>query len=88
MASDGTDASFAWQVSLGRAVRARRKRLGLTQLEVADLAGCGPVFLYEVETGKKATLQLGKLLDLLSVLGLQLKVEPGREGLEIDEALR
>ena len=37
---------------LGAALRNRRKSLGLTQQELARLAGCGLAFLYELESGK------------------------------------
>lgn len=69
---------------LGRAVRARRKSLNLTQHDVSSLAGCGPVFLYDLENGK-ATLRLDKLLDVLKVLGLQLTLASGREPLHVPE---
>ena len=61
---------------LARAVRARRKRLGVSQLELARLAQVGPVFIYDLESGK-ATLRLDKLLDVLDVLGLELAVREG-----------
>lgn len=75
--SHGRNRSLA---TLAAGVRARRKALGLTQLDAARLAGCGPVFVYAVETGKPS-LRLDKLLDLLEVLGLELLVQPGSSGL-------
>lgn len=62
---------------LAEAVRARRKELGLRQAEVADLAGCSQRFLHTVEHGK-TSLRLDKVLDVLEVLGLELRVGPGR----------
>ncbi len=59
---------------LGRAVRDRRRRLGLRQLALADLAGVGVAFVYDLEHGKP-TLRLDKVLAVLSVLGLGLVVE-------------
>lgn len=59
--------------ALGRALRARRKKLGLSQLELCDLAGVGPSFVYDVEQGKP-TLRLDKLLAVLRVLGLGLEL--------------
>jgi y4mF family transcriptional regulator len=67
---------------LARAVRQRRRDLGLRQAEVADLAGCSQRFVHTVEQGK-STLRLDKLLDLLEVLGLVLAVEPGRGRLRV-----
>lgn len=85
MRSNG--ASAEWAADLGAAVRRQRRSLEMTQIELATLAGCGPVFVYDVERGKPG-LRLDKLVDLLQVLGLQLALEPGKQGLRIDEALR
>lgn len=57
-------------------VRFRRELLGLRQEEVADLAGCSERFVHTVESGKP-TMRLNKLLDVLSVLGLALRVVAG-----------
>jgi HTH-type transcriptional regulator / antitoxin HipB len=69
-------------VALGRAIRARRKKLGLTQAALARYAGCGLAFLYELESGKP-TVRLDKLLSVLQVLGMTLRLEPGREPLSL-----
>lgn len=61
--------------ALGAAVRARRRRLGLRQEELADLAGCSERFVHTLETGKQ-TVRLDKVLDVLAVLGLDLAVVP------------
>ncbi len=71
------DAARAGSTSeLATAVRHRRKALGLRQEEVADLAGCSERFVYSLERGKPS-VQLGKTLDVLRVLGLGLAVVPG-----------
>jgi y4mF family transcriptional regulator len=85
MVADGNSAG--WAAELGAAVRRQRRSLGMTQLEVSTLAGCGPVFVYDVERGKPG-LRLDKLVDLLQVLGLQFALQPGKQGLRVDEALR
>lgn len=64
-----------WAVELGTTVRNKRKVLRLTQKELADLAGCGPDFLYDLERGKP-TVRLDKLVPVLEMLGLKFKVEP------------
>lgn len=64
-------------IPLGEAVRRRRQELGLRQTELADLAGCSQRFVHTVEQGKP-TLRLDKVLDVLEVLGLGLRVVPGR----------
>lgn len=87
MRADGNEASPAWLPALARAVRKQRKALGLTQREVSELAGCGPVFIYDLESGRKPTLRLDKLLDVLAVLGLELALEPGKQRLRVGERL-
>jgi HTH-type transcriptional regulator / antitoxin HipB len=72
--------------ALGRAIRARRKALRLTQIDLSKLAGCGPDFVYDVEIGK-TSLRLDKLLDVLGVLGLELVVDQGKNGLRVAPAL-
>jgi y4mF family transcriptional regulator len=62
--------------ALSRAVRARRAELGLTQTELADLAGASRRFVHALEAGKP-TLQLDKVLAVLKVVGLDLVLEPG-----------
>ncbi|KAF1695309.1 transcriptional regulator [Pseudoxanthomonas koreensis] len=57
--------------TLGMAVRQARKAHGLTQAGLAGLAGTGPRFISELERGK-ASAELGKVLDVLAVLGLRL----------------
>lgn len=64
-----------WATQLGATVRNKRKLLRLTQKELADLAGCGPDFLYDLERGK-ASVRLDKLVPVLEMLGLTFKVEP------------
>lgn len=58
--------------TLGGQVRARRRDLGLTQAEVADLAGVSAKFLRDVERGKP-TIQLDTLTRVLGALGLRLE---------------
>ena len=73
-------------VRLGRSIRNRRKSLGITQVELADLAGCGPAYIHLIEHGKSG-LHLDKLLDVMQVLGLQFALEQGKERIRIDEAI-
>jgi HTH-type transcriptional regulator / antitoxin HipB len=62
--------------TLGQEVRARRESLGLRQAELAHLAGCSSRFVHTLEAGKE-TLRLDKVLDVLEVLGLDLRLVPG-----------
>lgn len=59
--------------ALSDQVRVRRRELGLTQVELADLAGCSARFVHDLERGK-ARLALDKVFDVLDVLGLELVV--------------
>lgn len=76
----GFDADAAHRPSaLGVTVRGRRQALGLSQHEVAVLAGCGDRFVHTLEQGK-ATVRLDKVIDVLEVLGLGLRVGAGVPG--------
>jgi HTH-type transcriptional regulator/antitoxin HipB len=61
-------------VTLGVTVQAARKRLGLTQPQLALAAGVGVRFVVELEAGKP-TLRLEKVLNVLHALGGQVLVE-------------
>ena len=52
-------------------VKERRKALGYTQTEVASFCNVGLRFLSELENGKE-TLQLGKVLKVVNILGIDL----------------
>ena len=54
---------------IGEKVRAERKRQGLTQPALAMVAGTGLRFIVDLEAGK-ATCQMGKALQVLSALGM------------------
>jgi HTH-type transcriptional regulator / antitoxin HipB len=56
---------------IGALIKRRRKALGLTQVALADQAGVGRRFLIELEDGKPSA-QLGKVLRVLSMLGIAL----------------
>lgn len=52
-----------------------RKQSGLTQQELARLAGVGKTVIYDIEKGKES-VQLSTLLKILDVLNIQIKFEP------------
>jgi y4mF family transcriptional regulator len=58
---------------LGRVLRARRKVLGLTQIELAQVSGCSAKFLSDLENGKP-TIRFDKLLRIVMMLGCDLYV--------------
>ena len=63
--------TFRDVTDLGQAIRAARKKKGLTQQNFADLAGVGRRFLSELEKGKP-TLEIGKVMKVASAAGIQL----------------
>jgi HTH-type transcriptional regulator/antitoxin HipB len=59
---------------LASSVRARRRVLGLTQTDLAELAGTSVRFVHTLENAK-GTVRLDKVLDVLAILGLGLQVD-------------
>lgn len=59
---------------LGKIIKAERKRQGLTQAEFAGLCNVGITFLSQLENGKE-TAELGKTLNVLTTLGLDVFIE-------------
>ena len=60
---------------IGEIVRATRKDAGLRQHELAGAAGVGLRFIVELEAGKP-TAQIGKVLQVLAVLGCSVEIVP------------
>ncbi len=50
-----------------------RKQLGVTQQDLALTAGTGVRFIIELEKGKP-TCQIGKVLQVLQILGIQINL--------------
>ncbi len=59
---------------IGAAVRKKRKEDGLTLADAAALCGVGYRFMSDLENGK-ATVQVGKVLQVLTALGLDVTIE-------------
>ncbi len=59
---------------IGAIVRARRRELGLTQIELAERVGVGITYISNLENGKE-TAEIGKALHILMMLGMNLYVE-------------
>lgn len=57
---------------LGGFIRASRKEKGLTQQDLADLAGVSDRFLRELEKGKPSA-EIGRVIAVLSTLGFDLE---------------
>lgn len=58
---------------IGRCIRNTRKELKVTQKDLALTAGTGLRFIIDLENGKP-TCQIGKTLQVLQVLGIQLNL--------------
>lgn len=72
-ATEDSTAMLGSTSELGDIVRSVRKVQGLTQLDVAGLAGLSNRFVIDLERGKP-TLQLQKVLDVLHLLGLEVAI--------------
>ena len=64
---------------IGNIVRETRKRLGVTQKDLALTSGTGLRFIIDLEKGKP-TCQIGKALTVLQTLGIKLDITPPNGG--------
>ena len=60
---------------IGQIVRDTRKRLGVTQRDLALTSGTGLRFVIELEKGK-ATCEIGKVLTVVQTLGIRITLTP------------
>ncbi len=63
----------ATAADIGMAVRKKRKEDGLTLADTAALCGVGYRFMSDLENGKE-TVQVGKVLRVLTALGLDMTI--------------
>lgn len=59
---------------IAKAVHYFRKQSGLSQRQLAQLAGVGKTVIFDIEKGK-ATIKLNTLFKVLEVLNIQIKLE-------------
>jgi y4mF family transcriptional regulator len=59
---------------IGIIIRTRRKTLGFTQQDLADLLGCSQRWIWELEQGKE-NIYLKRLLRLCRELDIELRAE-------------
>jgi HTH-type transcriptional regulator/antitoxin HipB len=59
---------------LGKAIRFHRRRSGLSQLGLAELAQIGKTSVFDMERGKP-TVRLATIMAVLRVLNIQLAME-------------
>jgi len=67
------------RVSLGQAIRALRKKHGLTQQQLALAAGVSRTTVWQLESGR-ATLTVDNLLAIVSALSAEIRIEPRQQG--------
>ena len=65
--------------TIGYAIETERKKRHLTQTQLAELSNTSINFVSQVESGK-TTAQIGKVINLLKTLGLQIVIEKGSAG--------
>ncbi|MDA3893186.1 MAG: helix-turn-helix domain-containing protein [Salinivirgaceae bacterium] len=58
---------------LANTIREHRKAAGLSQLQLAELAGIGKTVVFDIEKGKE-TIQLDTLRKILAVLNITVKL--------------
>ena len=58
---------------VGNIIKIKRTELGITQPQLADMCGNGTRFISDLENGKP-TMQIGKVLDTLRVLGFDIVI--------------
>lgn len=61
--------------NLAELVRTHRKRAGLSQTELAELAGVGKALIFDLEKGHEK-LQFDKLKNILQVLNIKISFQP------------
>ncbi len=66
---------------IGEVIRKTRRRMRVTQKELALTSGTGLRFIIDLEKGKPSC-QLGKVLTVLHTLGINLTLIPPRTGEE------
>ena len=64
--------------SLGNAIRLRRKELKYTQGYISEITGLSVSFLSDLENGK-LTCEIGKTIEVINLLGLDILVEARRD---------
>ena len=59
---------------ISKAIRFHRKKSGLTQKQLAEIAGVGKSVIFDIEKGKK-TVQLDTILKILGALNISFRLE-------------
>lgn len=56
------------EIELGAALRDRRKRTGLTQARLSELAGVSRAFVIDLERGRRPRAELNRVLSVVRAL--------------------
>jgi len=59
---------------LSKVIKKHRKAAGLTQLQLAEMAGIGKTVVFDIEKGKE-TIQLDTLRKVLKVLNIKVELQ-------------
>ena len=59
-------------LNLGAFIKDHRKKAGLTQLQLADLAGIGKTTVFDIEKNKE-TVRFNNILAVLQVLNIKIE---------------
>jgi y4mF family transcriptional regulator len=62
-------------LKIGKLIRETRKKMGVTQRDLALTSGTGIRFVIDLEKGK-TTCEIGKALTLLNTLGIRMTLTP------------
>ncbi|GAB1452215.1 helix-turn-helix transcriptional regulator [Draconibacterium sp.] len=60
-------------ILLGNTIKKHRKAAGLSQLQLAEMAGVGKTSVFDLEKGKE-TVQLDTLRKILTVLNIKIEL--------------
>lgn len=71
---------------IGKVIRLERRAARLTQQQLGELSGAGMNFISQLERGKP-TVRLDKVIEVLKVLGLELRLVRGKGGVSVSEEL-
>lgn len=71
----GSYGKVSSSLDIGRVIRAKRREINVRQEDAASLSGVGTKFLSQLENGKE-TAELGKTLQVLKKLGLEVYIFP------------
>ena len=61
-------------IDIAHIIREHRKRAGLTQKGLADLAGIGKATVFDIEKGKE-TVRIINVLKVINVLNISIKMQ-------------